>query len=236
MIHRYAASTLGPSSSDSLASALSRRWRLVGTRYAVALFAVVLFKVLGMLTVTQQLKPAFVTLHLLFGMTTLGLLWWLWLPVNSTSDRDSRAKRFAYLLTLVGLFALGVQIALGGWTSSNYAAAACPDFPTCQGAWWPQRTIRMRSFCIMIFRSTTRRHPRQCHAHRDSSDSSHWGRRDHTFAGCRCGFVISRRLSSRAPTAAVLAAPSAACHRHLDGSSIPCASRQRIRWVPLCCC
>jgi cytochrome c oxidase assembly protein subunit 15 len=155
MIHRYAASTLGLVIVLILSLALlSRRWRLVGTRYAVALFAVVVFQgILGMLTVTQQLKPAFVTLHLLFGMTTLGLLWWLWLsmpresktpvrhtssrPVNSTSDRDSRPKRFAYLLTLVGLFALGVQIALGGWTSSNYAAAACPDFPTCQGAWWP---------------------------------------------------------------------------------------------------
>ena len=152
MIHRYAASTLGLVIVLILSlTLLSRRWRLVGTRYAVALFAVVVFQgTLGMLTVTQQLKPAFVTLHLLFGMTTLGLLWWLWLsvpresstpvrhpsshPVNSTSDRE---KRFAYVLALVGLFALGVQIALGGWTSSNYAATACPDFPTCQGAWWP---------------------------------------------------------------------------------------------------
>lgn len=155
MIHRYAASTLGLVIVSILSLALlSRRSRLVGAGFAVALFAVVVFQgILGMLTVTQQLKPAFVTLHLLFGMTTLGLLWWLWLsvsresktpvcytsspPINSTSDRDSRATRFAYLLTLLGLFALGVQIALGGWTSSNYAAAACPDFPTCQGAWWP---------------------------------------------------------------------------------------------------
>jgi heme a synthase len=156
MIHRYAASTLGLVIFLILSlTLLFRRWRLVETRYAVALFAIVVFQgILGMLTVTQQLKPAFVTLHLLFGMTTLGLLWWLWLsvpresktkvrltrsqPADSTSDRDSRAKRYAYLLTLVGLFALGVQIALGGWTSSNYAAAACPDFPTCQGAWWPR--------------------------------------------------------------------------------------------------
>lgn len=43
----------------------------------------------------------------------------------------------AWRLGLVGLIALGVQIALGGWTSTNYAAIACPDFPKCQNAWWP---------------------------------------------------------------------------------------------------
>jgi len=35
-----------------------------------------------------------------------------------------------------------VQIALGGWTSSNYAAVACPDFPTCQHSWWPRMDYR----------------------------------------------------------------------------------------------
>ena len=35
-----------------------------------------------------------------------------------------------------------MQIALGGWTSTNYAAVACPDFPTCQGAWWPPTDFR----------------------------------------------------------------------------------------------
>src|SRR5260363_7579 len=36
-----------------------------------------------------------------------------------------------------GLALLIVQIALGGWMSSNYATLACPDFPTCLGAWLP---------------------------------------------------------------------------------------------------
>jgi cytochrome c oxidase assembly protein subunit 15 len=40
-------------------------------------------------------------------------------------------------LAVAGLVVLALQIALGGWTSSNYAAVACPDFPTCQGSWWP---------------------------------------------------------------------------------------------------
>ena len=48
----------------------------------------------------------------------------------------------ARLLALAGLLALGLQIALGGWTSSNYAAAACPDFPTCQAQWWPAADYR----------------------------------------------------------------------------------------------
>ena len=43
---------------------------------------------------------------------------------------------------LIGIIALAVQIVLGGWTSSNYAATACPDFPRCQGAWWPPMDFR----------------------------------------------------------------------------------------------
>jgi cytochrome c oxidase assembly protein subunit 15 len=153
MIHRYAASTLGLVIVLILAfSLVYRRSGVIKPIYAAALLAVVVLQgLLGMLTVTQLLKPAFVTLHLVFGMTTLGLLWWLWLSLrrelrasrqaipNKFTSMSSRpnAERQAYLLTLAGLFVLIVQIALGGWTSSNYAAAACPDFPTCQGAWWP---------------------------------------------------------------------------------------------------
>jgi cytochrome c oxidase assembly protein subunit 15 len=50
--------------------------------------------------------------------------------------------RTAHHIALLGLAALAVQITLGGWTSSNYAAVACPDFPTCQGAWWPHTDYR----------------------------------------------------------------------------------------------
>ena len=61
--------------------------------------------------------------------------------------RDLRRRRLADQrapdeLALIGLVALTVQIALGGWTSSNYAAVACPDFPTCQHAWWPHTDYR----------------------------------------------------------------------------------------------
>jgi len=90
---------------------------------------------LGALTVTLLLKPLIVTSHLLGGLTTFGLLWWLSLtPATRELTESERALR---VFAGVGLLALIVQIALGGWTSSNYAAVACPDFPTCQRSWWP---------------------------------------------------------------------------------------------------
>jgi cytochrome c oxidase assembly protein subunit 15 len=157
MIHRYAAGTLGLV--IVLISALAitaRRQRLVSVPLALTLFATVIVQgLLGMLTVTWQLKPLVVTLHLLFGMTTLALLWWLRLSLpagpwsraagpragrldRGGAARTTRARGFA----LLGLAALAVQIALGGWTSSNYAAVACPQLPTCQNAWWPRADYR----------------------------------------------------------------------------------------------
>jgi len=90
--------------------------------------------------VTLLLKPLIVTAHLLGGLSTLGLLWWLSRTpqTHSLSAGEIALRKFA----LAGLAVLSVQIALGGWTSANYAAAACPDFPTCQRAWWPRMDYR----------------------------------------------------------------------------------------------
>jgi cytochrome c oxidase assembly protein subunit 15 len=156
MVHRYAAGTLATLIVCLAAlSALWRRERIVAPWYAAGLVGVVLFQaLLGALTVTRQLKPLIVTGHLLFGFTTLSLLWWLVLTVwwRREPARDaaaaagaaaaSSAARVARTLALIGLCLLGVQIALGGWTSSNYAAIACPDLPTCQGSWWPNADFR----------------------------------------------------------------------------------------------
>lgn len=163
MVHRYAAGTLVLVVVVITALAISYpRKRLLSVPYAVALLATIFVQaVLGMLTVTWQLKPLIVTLHLIFGMTTLALLWWLWLSLPSRSwggvvmhgvgrpgfnggggGSSGAAMRMAYRLALIGLVALAVQIVLGGWTSSNYAAVACPDFPTCQNAWWPHTDYR----------------------------------------------------------------------------------------------
>lgn len=147
MIHRYAAGTLGLLILIITALAIQfRAERIVTIPYAAGLLALVIAQgILGMFTVTWQLKPLIVTAHLLFGLTTLSMLWWLALTL---SRRRARAWRTAtpFLgsslprtrqLAMLALIALGVQLALGGWTSSNYAAIACPDLPRCQGAWWP---------------------------------------------------------------------------------------------------
>ena len=157
MLHRYAAGTLGLLIAAIAVLAVSaRRQRPVSLAFALTLLATVIVQaVLGMLTVTWQLKPLIVTLHLLLGMTTLGMLWWLVLSLPMSSwgatslggAAHSLRGGAAYIasahhLALLGLVALAVQIALGGWTSSNYAAIACPDFPTCQHAWWPPADYR----------------------------------------------------------------------------------------------
>jgi heme a synthase len=152
MIHRYAASTLGFIILLIAALAIAaRRESAARARYASVLLAIVVLQgTLGMLTVTWQLKPSIVTLHLLGGMTTLALLWWLWMwrreadagiSVAAAATR-SRSLVWARRLAILGLVVLACQIALGGWTSSNYAAIACPDFPTCQGSWWPTMDFR----------------------------------------------------------------------------------------------
>jgi cytochrome c oxidase assembly protein subunit 15 len=157
MIHRYAAGAL------VLVIVLigtlaitARRRRLVSVPFALALLATVIVQgLLGRLTVTWQLKPVVVTAHLLVGLTTLGLLWWLRLSLPSglwgaaaragagSAARGGGARTTNVRgLALLGLAALAVQIALGGWTSSHYAAVACPDLPTCQGVLWPHADFR----------------------------------------------------------------------------------------------
>ena len=134
MIHRYAASGLGLL--IVIMAAIAWRNRVDPRQpltLPLALVAIVIFQgILGMWTVTLLLKPTIVMLHLLGGMTTLALLFWLSRPVP-TGPPHPELRVFAG----IGLAVLAVQIALGGWVSTNYAALACPDFPTCQTQWWP---------------------------------------------------------------------------------------------------
>lgn len=151
MLHRYAAGTLALMIFVLALLAFSwRRERLMSPALSLALPALVVVQaVFGMLTVTWRLKPIIVTTHLLLGLTTLSLLWWLVLGLTRVKrgprfvgglpeiDLPGRRVRLARGLAAFGLIVLVLQIVLGGWTSSNYAALACPDLPTCQGAWWP---------------------------------------------------------------------------------------------------
>lgn len=117
-------------------------WRLdraAPWRVAVAIFAVIVFQaMLGMWTVTWLLKPIVVMGHLLGGLLTLSLLAWVALRLG-WRPRPSAAQRALRGLVIFCLALVALQIALGGWTSANYAALACgADFPKCAGSWWPQ--------------------------------------------------------------------------------------------------
>lgn len=153
MIHRYLAASLGL----LIVAVAALAWRLrasprAAPAVAFALLGVVLFQgLLGKWTVTLLLKPAIVTAHLLGGLTTLALLAWLTLractalqlgavaPAGGRPSRAGALERIERLRTgaRLAFVLLVLQIALGGWTSTNYAALACPDFPTCHGSFAP---------------------------------------------------------------------------------------------------
>lgn len=140
MVHRYFAGTLG-----LLVLAIAvLAWRdrcetHRGLGLPLLLLGLIVFQaMLGMWTVTQLLKPLIVSSHLLGGMTTLALLLWLWLRERGQSGHiyyanSDHLRRGA----LLGLVLVTMQIGLGGWVSTNYAALACPDFPMCHGVWLP---------------------------------------------------------------------------------------------------
>ncbi len=120
------------------------RWSNVDLARASTLtLAVIIFQaLLGMWTVTWLLKPVVVMGHLLGGLLTFSLLTWIAWRATAIPLRSANAGTLRRLL-VIGLVLLGVQIALGGWTSANYAALACgTDFPKCAGAWWPAHDFR----------------------------------------------------------------------------------------------
>jgi cytochrome c oxidase assembly protein subunit 15 len=137
MIHRYAAGTLGLL--IAVLAVISWRNRkqpgqpllLPGLLVALVVFQAAL----GMWTVTLLLKPVIVIAHLLGGMTILSLLFWLLLERTSGNTQSLSPRLFSWAVAALAM--LAIQISLGGWTSANYAALACPDFPVCQGQWWP---------------------------------------------------------------------------------------------------
>jgi heme a synthase len=105
---------------------------------SVLTLGVIVFQaMLGMWTVTLLLKPVVVMGHLLGGMTTFGLLAYAALRLNGVGAGDNQYASLRKAVVL-GVVLLAFQIALGGWTSANYAALACgTDFPKCLGQWAP---------------------------------------------------------------------------------------------------
>ncbi|WP_194436494.1 COX15/CtaA family protein [Vibrio fluminensis] len=141
MIHRYFAGTLGllvfAITALALVSKQENR-RHMGKWLPVSISLVVVFQaLLGMWTVTMKLMPIVVMGHLLGGFTLfclLALLYWQVAERKEVIDiptGDSTTR----VLAVLGALALTLQIALGGWTSSNYAALMCTELPICQGDW-----------------------------------------------------------------------------------------------------
>jgi heme a synthase len=145
MVHRYFASGLGLLILTLAGIAIAnRRDPRQPVALPMALVGLVILQgLLGMWTVTLLLKPLIVVLHLLGGLATLSLLAWLAMtPADRASEAQVAQPRGLRTLAGAGLVVLALQIALGGWTSSNYAAFACPDFPTCQNSMWPHMDVK----------------------------------------------------------------------------------------------
>lgn len=141
MAHRYLAGSLGLLV-VTLAVLAYRQRQVISTPWqlSVALVALIVMQaLLGMWTVTLLLKPVIVTLHLLGGMTTLVVL--SWIALRHIAKPDIALPKGSQHWLRLALLVWIVQVLLGGWTSSNYAALACTDFPTCHGVWWPHMDI-----------------------------------------------------------------------------------------------
>ncbi len=143
MLHRYLASAVGflilvlavlswrqhrQTSIRAPEPALSPWWA------TASLVWVLVQGLFGALTVTMKLFPAIVTTHLMLALGLLMLLAWQSEAYAPKPLKASRGLRVGMVLFTVLVL---MQVALGGWVSTNYAVLACQEFPTCQGQWWP---------------------------------------------------------------------------------------------------
>ena len=151
MIHRYLATGVGVLIL-TLAIASWVQWRRGGARLGVSpwwptftLVWVCVQGAFGALTVTMKLFPAIVTLHLMGGLGLLALLCVQAVRQRQAEPGGAGVETLPQALRL-GLWVtaalVGLQVALGGWVSTNYAVLACTEFPQCQGTWWPEMNFR----------------------------------------------------------------------------------------------
>jgi len=141
MVHRYAASILGLSILVIFLLAVFRKTeREQSIKLPTALLLLVGFQgALGMWTVTEQVHPGIVTMHLFGGFSTTTLLFWLFLNQRPQLKLEQPVLKRHKLMLIIVTALLIFQIFLGGWTSTNYAALSCGEyFPTCLGEMWPE--------------------------------------------------------------------------------------------------
>jgi cytochrome c oxidase assembly protein subunit 15 len=148
MIHRYLAMGIGVLIMALMFQSI-RQWRKTRQQafapaLPVALFLFVCVQgAFGAWTVTMKLQPVIVTIHLLLGMGLLAMLVWLggredYLLHPPAPSRDPAGLRGLRTLALLAALVVALQIALGGWVSTNYATLACDEFPLCDGKFIPQ--------------------------------------------------------------------------------------------------
>lgn len=147
MIHRYFAGTLGLCVLAIAIMAVRQRKTGTPLKLPLILLALIIFQAaLGMWTVTLNLLPVVVMGHLLGGFSVLSCLFILYLRLrrrdtsnNEVAEDHSASAHSASqklrLLAFVGIAVVVTQIALGGWTSANYAALACTEMPVCESGW-----------------------------------------------------------------------------------------------------
>ena len=147
MFHRYLAGVLGIFV-FYISYLIIKYAKHVSKIFPIALILLIITQsIMGMLTVTELVKPTIVTTHLVLGMSTATLLLWNGLLVQEDKILKLIDKK---LIILIGLCILGLltQIILGGWTSTNYASLACTDFPKCDNSWWPSNMDYKSGFTI----------------------------------------------------------------------------------------
>ncbi|VAW33408.1 Heme A synthase, cytochrome oxidase biogenesis protein Cox15-CtaA [hydrothermal vent metagenome] len=138
MIHRYFAAILGLVVLGLFIWAFIKRKDISFTQPLVLGLVIVFQAALGMWTVTLQLKPIIVMGHLMGGMLTLSLLCWLALSASNSIKPYRYGGHVKQWMVVLALLLVVIQIMLGGWTSSNYAALSCIGFPLCNGELWPK--------------------------------------------------------------------------------------------------
>lgn len=142
--------------------------------WSLGLLLLVLFQAeLGRLTVTEKLNPVVVTSHLLLGFATLCYLGLLHFRQRWRSTPARLSYRKSALLLWLAIFVLCAQIALGGWTSANYAAVVCYDFPSCYNKKWLPESNFKEAFTLSQPVGVNHEHGRMSPAARIAVHMSH---------------------------------------------------------------